>query len=655
MAVVPRQLRRSVGRFVNRVDELALITSGVDAGAIVGLSGPGGVGKSELALRWLHASLERFPDGQLCADLGGSGRPVDPDEVLGELLRGLGVPPESLPASYEGRYGLFLTLTADRRLVLFLENAVSAAQVRQLRPAEGVAVLVTSRAGLTGLRVDGPFLEVPVRALAEQPAVELLQPGDGQASGARRLARLCGGFPLALSIVGAMLALRPFLSMDQLAEELHDGRERVARLAVPGDVSLQASFDMTYEALPPAAARLYRAMGLHPTAEFGVEVAAVAAVVDEREAEALLRTLAGHRLLEEVADRRFRFHDLLWLHAGQRAAAEDDPADRVEVVRRVLGWYADRAAAADLAVQPSRWRVGVRDATPFPGRGVAWAWLRRERANLAAAVLLADGPAGAADRAWVDAAAWRLAMALWPLYFTDRLFEDWLATHTTGIEAARRLGDDLAVAKLCCQRGFAHLGQERTAEAAEDFRAGLRAAEAVGDGKARVTATESLGLALLAGRRFHEALETFDAAGRLGAELTPRAAALLRHHRARALTGCGRAAEALAELDAARAAMREAGDRYNEGRVLTSRAAAHRASGRDDLAVADLGAALEIMRGESVFQTAEVAASLGDLLAVRGEIARARELLTESLAAYEEILAPQAARVVERLAALPAA
>jgi tetratricopeptide (TPR) repeat protein len=615
----------------------------------------GGVGKSQLALRWLHAELERFPDGQLCADLGGSGRPVDPEAVLGDLLRALGVPAESLPGSYEGRYGMFLTLTADRRLVLLLENAVSAAQVRQLRPAEGVAVLVTSRAGLTGLRVDGPFLEVPVRALAEQPAVELLQPAAGQATGARRLARLCGGFPLALSIVGAMLALRPFLSMDQLAEELHDGRERVGRLAIPGDVSLQAAFDMTYETLPPAAARLYRAMGLHPTAEFGVEVAAAATGLDEREAEAQLRVLVAHRLLDEVADRRFGFHNLIWLHAGQRAAAEDDPAERIETVRRVLGWYVDRAAGADLAIQPSRWRVGARDAVSFPGRRAAWEWLRRERANLAAAVLLADGPAGAADRDRVDAAAWQLAMALWPLYFTDRLFEDWLATHTTGIEAARRLGDDLAVAKLCCQRGFAHLGQDRTAEAAEDFRQGLRAASASGDGKARVTATESLGLALLAGRRFHEALETFDAAGRLGADLTPRAAALLRHHRARALTGCGRLDEAVAELGVARDSMRAAGDRYNEGRVLTSRAAAHRAAGRDDRAAEDLGAALEIMRGESVFQTAEVAAAFGDLLAVRGEVARARELLNESFTAYELLLAPQAAEVADRLAALPEA
>lgn len=207
------------------------------------------------------------------------------------------------------------------------------------------------------------------------------------------------------------------------------------------------------------------------------------------------------------------------------------------------------------------------------------------------------------------------------------------------------------------QRGFAYLGQDRTAEAAADFQEALRAADDSGSLQARSTAIESLGLTALTAGRYGEALRHFDEALTLAADsaepLARRAIGLLRHHRGRALTGLGRHPEALTELTAVRVTMREIGDRYNEGRVLTSLGAAQRAAGQSDQAIGSLTEALHIMRVESVFQAAEVAVALADLAEERAEPADIRAYLEEALSGYQRRGAPQTTRVAERLAGLP--
>lgn len=676
--VVPRQLRRLIDGFVNRTSELADVAAAVDAGRIVVLWGLGGVGKTQLAIRWFQANQSRFPDGQLHVDLGGStDAHVTPEAALSTLLRSLGVSPETLPTSVVDLRNVYLSLTAGKRIGLLLDNAATAAQVAALLPASSDAVVVvTSRSQLTGLRIQTAFTDVPVEALDETAALDLLRHVLGVARleretpAAKRLVALCGWYPLALAIIGARLAARPRLAVATVTEELADGRRRLAHLVMPGDIpaSVPAAFDLSYTHLTAPAAGLYRALGLHPTPVLSLAVAAAAAGVDETEAEAQLVALTESTLLIEADHGRWRFLDLVWLHARERAMDEEPESVRAAVIRRILGCYLRQTAAADLVVKPLRWREGsifqqlAGQPSAYPDRDAALAFLERERTNLVAAVMLADQPLGdGADRDAVDELAWQLCVALWGLLFERKYYPDWLATHTVGIAAARRLGDRIAEAKLLCQRGFAYLDTKEHAAATADFEAALQVAEAAGHRQARSTAVESLGLTALDGEQFARALDRFDQALVIALEPDDEhpfdrlAFGLLVQHRGRALSGLGRYPEAVTDLATALRIMREPeiADRYNEGRVLTNLGKAHRRAGQVELAIESLQSALAIMRGMSTFQTAEVAVELADIAQSRGAVDTAREHLAEALSRYRELHAPQATIVADRLAALP--
>ncbi|WP_433532827.1 hypothetical protein ACQPYA_12955 [Micromonospora sp. CA-263727] len=674
--VPPHQLPPLGVTVVNRSDELAEIERAVSAAngpnaPVVVLCGPGGVGKTALALRWLHANRARFPDGELRLDLGGgAGAFLPPGEALGTLLRALGVAAEVIPPSADERAGLYQSLIFKRRVVVFLENAATAAQVRLLLPAgPEAAVIVTSRSRLSGLGVVASPVLIEVAPLREDAAIDLLRSRigavrlDQEIVAARQLAVLCGRYPLALSITGARLAGRTKTTIATAVRDLVQGRHRLVSMAAVGDDrSMASALDPSYASLPPQVAVFCRAVGLHPTPEFSLAAAAAAGGVTEDEAEASLVVLTEDGLLTEVEYRRYRFHDVLWLDAAARAAKDPYPV-RAAVLRRLVQWYLRQAAMADLIVKPDRWRVGeifeeLRGSpTSYADRKEALAWLELERANLVAAVLIVDEPFGDSDRRAVDELVCQLCVALWGLFFAIRDYEGWIATHTAGIAAARRLGDGLALAKLYCQRGFAYLGRGDTEAARADFTEGLHEAESVGDPQAKSTAVESLGLAALQEKRFTDALACFDRALEIArsARLARLAVALLVHHRGRALSGLDRHGEALAVFDTALAEMRAVGDRYNEGRVLTSRGLTHSRVHRLDEAAESLDAAITIMREESLFQTAEVAVALADVAEQRGAVEREREFLDEALTAYVRLGAPKAAAVAERLTRLSSA
>lgn len=658
---VPRQLRRPPSVFENRTAEWALTDAGVEAGAVVVVWGPGGVGKTAFALSWLHANQERFPDGQLCVDLAGhTESPRAVPDALGELLRGLGVAAEVLPATLHERQSLYLSHLAGRRCAVLVENAATAAQVRALVPPAPSVLLVTSRSRLTGLTVDEVVADVPLRALDQRATVALLRRLVGEERGGREpaavtdLGALSGGYPLAVRILGAQVRARPTRSIAATVRELGDDMQRLARLEIPEGRSMPATFDASYRRLTPPVAALYRALGSHPTPEFSVDVAAAALDATRAEVGGWLAVLADNSLVEEVAEDRYRFHELVWLHARRQACDDDSAAARAAVADRILTWYLRWAAAMDLAVQPDRWREGAvfgQVAAAEVDRAAALAALDREAANLRAAVEQAGQRAGA-GRDHVDAHLWQLCVALWGLYFDRRYYGDWIATHTVGIDAAGRLGDRLAEAKLRCQRGIAYLEQGRAAEAGDDFAQALAAARACGAAQALATSLESLGLAALRRGRYGEARARFDEAWELARtrRLGPRALGLLRHHRGRALSGCGEHEAALAELGGALETMRQIGDRYNEGRVLTSIGEAYRRVDDGERAAPAWRQALDIMRAESAFQCAQVAMLLADLSAAMGDLTAERAHLTEAFSRYESLRAAQAAEVAARLA-----
>ncbi|QQQ78278.1 hypothetical protein IOD16_07345 [Saccharothrix sp. 6-C] len=244
---VPRQLPAAVGDFTGRAEHVAALDApaarvadnGPSAVAVV--ADAAGVGKTALALHWSHRVQERFPHGTLHADLRGYGRgePATPAEVLFRFLRALGVGPKAVPPGVEEQPALYRSLLAGSRVLVVLDNARAAEQVRPLLPgAPGCLVVVTNRAALSGLLISQAAMPVKLAVMPGTESVELLRRIIGpRRAGAEeddvvRLAGVCGGLPPALRIVGSRITSRPHLRVGDVVADLAD--DRLAALSGPG-------------------------------------------------------------------------------------------------------------------------------------------------------------------------------------------------------------------------------------------------------------------------------------------------------------------------------------------------------------------------------------------------------------------------------------
>ena len=656
---VPAQLPRSPEYFTSRDRELAVLTQWQSSPGgqplLVVLHGAAGVGKTTLTLHWLRRERDRFPDGQLFVDLGGFSQsgPVDPADVLEWFLAALGVPTERVPRDLAGRAALYRSVTERRNMVVLLDNAASAAQVRPLLPAgSGCVVAVTSRWRLSGLAVDGARF-VDVDPLDRAASVDLLRRFVDETRAAAEpeavdeLADLCGGLPIVLSLVGARLSGRPRRSV---AREVADLRSHgVSALSVVGEPAVAPAFDLSYEKLPPGAGALYRVAALHPGHEFGVPVLAAALDSPPDDVADQVDVLVEAHLLAEVADERFGFHDLIRSHAKDKAARDGEPDTSV---RRMVEWYLDTAVAADLLVHPLRERHGPRYGAPRPtdlfgSDDEALDWLTMERDNLMAAALAAD------RRGWADV-VWQCCEAMWGLFLHSRRYDGWTALHDAGIAAARRCADRAAEARLRAQLGFAYAKLGRFAEAAEQNRVGLALAGEAGDDRARATALSQLARAARGSGDLDGALAYYRQARDLQDELgVPRGVALCCRRIGDLLLSVGRPAEAITELRRAESIMAELGDVTQHARSLMFLARAYTSTGRTAEAESALRTALAVMRrlGSAYYQ-AEILTELGELAARTGDVSRAREYLSEALSLYEQVEDPAADRVRARLAEL---
>ncbi|SER74836.1 NB-ARC domain-containing protein [Lentzea flaviverrucosa] len=364
---IPRQLLPAPAHFTDRASDLAELDAMLVPGErmLAVLTGPGGIGKTALALQWAHRGRDRFPDGQIYVDLGGfSGEtPMSSEEALGLFLRSLGVAPQRVPADLAEQAALYRTLTAGKSLLVLLDNARAALQVRPLLPnSSSSAVVVTSRTRLTDLVVDGGRL-LDIRPLAASSAVTLLARTLGgsriadEQDRAEALVDLCGGLPIAVRVAAARLAARPKWSVGRVVSELADEQLRLAMLSPSNELSVQTTFDLSYRALDERTAVVYRRLALHPGQTFGPAVAASLLGRGLPEACRLVEELVDSSLLEEVAEDRYRFHDLLKLHARQQAGKLDDQEDRDTALRHVLEWYLAGAMVADRIVTPHRRRL----------------------------------------------------------------------------------------------------------------------------------------------------------------------------------------------------------------------------------------------------------------------------------------------------------
>ncbi|MFE6523237.1 ATP-binding protein [Streptomyces sp. NPDC057794] len=346
-APTPRQLPYAVPDFTGRAAErrdVAQALSGRDGTLmpVVAVTGMGGVGKTALAVRCAHDVAAAHPDGQLYADLAGAGdAPADSALVLVAFLRALGRPDERIPHDLEGRVALYRSLTAERRLLVVLDNARDAEQVLPLLPrSASCAVLLTSRAELDGAPVTH---RVPLTALTPQDALGMLVRVSGRdaeqdAAALRRVAAACGHLPLAVRIAGAQLASRPGWDAERFAGLLREPSRRLEHLHA-GEASLQAVFALAHDQLPTHAQESLGLLSLTVTGTVDHLAAAALLGLPEDAVHGTLRLLADAGLLERSAWRQYRIHDLVRLFARQRERAQPAAGARDAALRRLLDHY----------------------------------------------------------------------------------------------------------------------------------------------------------------------------------------------------------------------------------------------------------------------------------------------------------------------------
>jgi DNA-binding SARP family transcriptional activator/tetratricopeptide (TPR) repeat protein len=514
-AQLPPDLADFTGR-ETALDEVCrpLGGAGDRATPIVVVTGPGGAGKTTVTVHAAHRQRGRFPDGQLYAELrGAQATPADPVEVLGQFLTALGADPAGLPDGLDDRARMFRTRTADRRLLVVLDNAATEAQVRPLLPTgPGSAALITCRGVLSGL--DGART-VQLGMLAGDEVGALLAAVVGhdrvaaELPAARRIGELCGGLPLALRVVGARLAVKPHWSLASMADRLGDERRRLTELRT-GDQDVRTSLGLSYRGCGGPERRTFRLLGSLDTADFAAWEVAALLRVDPATAEARVETLVDAHLVQ-VAGRdvqgrlRYQLHDLLRVYARERLAAEEPPGDRRAASRRLLLAYRRRSRAAVVRTGLGRFATDAPSCWPASGGpgpggatvggvgGVAGRGVDPEVVRDPVGWLVAHrGGLMAAARRACAAGWWRIAQPLaaaiascgeLPAFRNDERDAVMMA-----LRAARELGDRTAEAVALCQLGDLFWERGVRAETARHYAEAYQAFERLGDrgGLARV-------------------------------------------------------------------------------------------------------------------------------------------------------------------------
>lgn len=499
----PAQLPASIADFTGRESELKWLNEMVeqsvpDGVPITIITGTAGVGKTALTAHWAHRIADQFPDAQLYVNLRGydPGEPVQPIRALGGFLAALGIPADRIPAETDEAASLYRSMLSGRRVLVVLDNAGSADQVRPLLPGSpSCLVLVTSRDRLAGLVAREGARTLALDVMLSDEAVDLLARVLGperifhELPATVELAAACGRLPLALRISAANLADQPHRSIAEHLHELMAG-DRLAALEIDGDAqtAVGAAFDQSYTTLSEDSRRAFRLLGLVPGPDFTAEVAAALLDVPVPAASRLMSRLADAHLVERPMPGRFAFHDLFRDYARARASQEETPADRTAAVARLYDYYLHQADAAARRLYPAILRLPVPGGPrgDFDDAEAALRWLSGEHQNIISAALQAE-ERGLPQLVWLLADATRL------FFWLKRDTVAWPVMAAAAATTARVHGNlrDRAIGQFSL--GVAHMCAARYRQAAQAYMDALPLTQEAGWTEAEAACLANLG------------------------------------------------------------------------------------------------------------------------------------------------------------------
>jgi DNA-binding SARP family transcriptional activator len=597
----PAQLPADIGDFTGRavlVDHMCAMLAarqGDNPGAVpvVVVAGSGGLGKTSLAVHAAHRLRKQYEDGQLYVDLlGATSQPQSPADVLARFLRDLGVESSQVPADAEERAAMFRTRLAGRRVLLLLDNARDAAQVRPLLPGSSAcAVIVTARSRMPDL---ASTQLVDLEVLDDDESLTLFTKIVGEKRAAAepestaQVLVACAGLPLAIRICAARLAARSRWSIQTLAERLRDTSRRLDELRA-GDLAVRASFQVGLSSLQRLhgetdPARVFGMLGLWRGPFISLQAATALLGESAERVDEVLEVLIDACLLESPAADQYRLHDLLRVFAAEKAREREIQDARAPSLTRVFQWYLHTVDAAAQMISPYRTRVelgpvpvGCRP-LEFSGVDDALDWFEAERPNLVAVTR------HAADSG-MDEIAWELPAAA--LSFFDRrgYHGDWISTHKVALASVQRLGDRRGEGLILNNLGMAY--EFTDVDAAVGYlRQAILIRREMGDHRGEVQSANNLTAAMLRWDRFEDVMT--EQAGLLAAVREahyPYGEGIALTNLGEACLGLHRLDEALDLFARARAIFRDLGDLRGEGYLLSNLGEAYLRLGRSQEAV----------------------------------------------------------------------
>jgi tetratricopeptide (TPR) repeat protein len=667
---VPRQLPRDIATFTGRETDLAWLdnllgritteqqSAEVMISAVVGAAG---VGKSTLVVHWAHKVRDRFPDGDLFVNLRGydPGPPLTPEQALEGFLLALDVQPERIPHRLDAQEGLFRTLLNGRRMLIVLDNASSADQVRPLLPdSPGCMVVITSRSQLSGLVARDGAHRLTLEMLSPHEAVTLLRliigtdRVDAEPEAVAELIDRCACLPLTLRIAAERVAIRPHVRLSDLAADLMAEDDRLDALTICDDEATQVRhvFSWSYRALPGQTARAFRFLGLHEGPDIGIPAAAALTGTTMAEARRLLDALTSMHLLEQAVPTRYRFHDLLRLYAKECARAETPDEDRRTAIRQLLTWYLQTADAADHVLIPRGHHVSLESTQEscrpmvFADSSRALSWCEAERANLLAAIHQAI------DMGEYDI-AWKLPAALWSFFTLRKHWTDWITTYGTGLEAANISNDRRGEISMLNGLGVAYWELRRFDDALTYYNRALVLCRENGDPRDEGRTLNNIGDVHWSLGRFGEAHDCYLRSLTLRREAGDQwGEANTLHNLSDNYRDMGRWDEALKCYEQALAVWRKIGDRWGEGATLNGLGSVHQSLGRWDEAIDCYQRSFSLRRetGDR-WGEADTLNRISEVLSSTGQPDAARKYLRQALAILDDLGAPKATEIRDRL------